>query len=169
MGGYPEPGAITEANSMIGKHYDLTGWHQVCPGLDSSTGCRWIEKGRFVTDQVIPTKAGYTIIHVTFEDGASGYMEYVRDHAGISSISVEEYLAEKDREQREESETERCVTGIAKLHLGMSHDEVIRAMCPPKRRNTAITGSHVRDQWIYDPGMSLYFDNGKLTSIHYSH
>jgi hypothetical protein len=149
--GDPEPEfmrdeALREANAMIGKRYDLTGWHKLCPNFESSVGCEWIEKGRFITDRVILVKPGYIIIHVTFNQGSAGFMQYTWHHAGVSPISVEEFYAEKGKEREREEARSRCTSGILKLQIGMSADAARRAVCEPQIRNSTITANHVLEQ-----------------------
>src|SRR5262249_15832000 len=129
--------------------------------------CRSIEKGRFLTDRVLTSGSGYVILHVTFEDGASGYMPYQWHDIGISTISVEEYLAEKKKERDEESDRQRCAAAIGKIHIGMTIDDRGRIVWQEQRKYKTISGSHVREEWIYSVGHYLFFDNGKLTSIQF--
>ena len=58
--------------------------------------------------------------------------------------------------------------GITKetARIGMTTQTVLDCgWGEPDRVNRTVTATGVREQWVYDDGSYLYFDNGKLTAI----
>jgi hypothetical protein len=52
-----------------------------------------------------------------------------------------------------------------KVLIGMTTDQVLMAWGRPERVNETIRASSVSEQWVYSSQRSLYFENGKLTTI----
>jgi hypothetical protein len=169
LSGYERDAALKETASMLGEHYALTGWHKVCPRPDSFEGCKWVDTGVIVADRVVPTSSGSPIIHVRFEDGSDGFMEYITGHAGVSSISIEAWNVEEEkRRQLREAQKRRifCVATLPTIAvIGMTTRQILRYACDPEKINSTTTGDHLSEQWVYESGTYLYFRDGKLTAI----
>lgn len=62
----------------------------------------------------------------------------------------------KEKEKERESKTVR---------IGMSDEEVLKRWGEPEDINKTITEDYVKEQWVYDNGRYLYFEDGVLTTI----
>lgn len=109
-------------------------------------------------------------------EGNFGYISYssLSENKFINSITSK--LENKDAEKRKQENpklnrlSKKYGDAIAKkiinreLWIGMTNDMAIEVLGTPDDINRTTTAYGVREQWVYNYGKYLYFENGKLTS-----
>lgn len=88
-------------------------------------------------------------------------------------IGLEQHFAEKERQEKEHRKM--CISRFGedigntiadkKVQLGMTSEMCEIAWGKPDRINSTTSVWGTSEQWVYDSGSYLYFNNGKLTSI----
>jgi hypothetical protein len=145
---------------MRGRQYVYNGVLAVCPNPTPNYDCKVVDQGGFLVDGAYRKMDGSVLLHVSFDNGLKGYADYNDRFSPLAA-----FYAEEEKQKRMRAERERCMRGVPRI--GMADGEAKRTLCEPDHRNTTITGNHVREQWVY-PGMYLYFDNGRLSSIQFT-
>ena len=75
---------------------------------------------------------------------------------------MEEEKAEVQRKAVEEAN--RITPGCRKVRIGMTQDEAIISMGKPYDINRTVGSYGTHEQWCYNGGVYLYFEDGILSS-----
>jgi hypothetical protein len=80
-----------------------------------------------------------------------------------------EKAAQRDQAQREQEQRElENLVGRHSFAVGMTKDQVTRALGQPARVNRTVRANSISEQWLYEISgrtISLYIDNGILRSF----
>lgn len=126
----------------------------LCPQLGSRENCQDVRSGSFVADSVTK-RFNVDYCHVKFDDGKEGYM----------LCSTAEFSPREDPDIARRQATADCKRR-GQPRIGMS---VVQATAScwgkPENVNRTTGANGTRDQFVYDGGRYLYFENGILRSI----
>ncbi|WP_230309159.1 hypothetical protein [Planomicrobium sp. YIM 101495] len=88
-------------------------------------------------------------------------------YKGIRSREITKFLNDKGiRLFVWEDAYKKANASEFKARIGMTTDQVLEStLGKPNKINRTVTQSTVSEQWVYDNGIYLYFDNGILTSF----
>ena len=78
---------------------------------------------------------------------------------------MSEYLKIYNKAKEKARELEK-IQESKEPQIGMTKDEVLKgAWGSPKKKNITETKYGTHEQWVYENGKYIYFDNGIVTSI----
>lgn len=101
-----------------------------------------------------------TWVQVTDDDCRAGTSvdKNAVEACGIWSSVQQEADARRERERR---------SLLPAPAIGMTTKQVLERTSagPPNKVNRTVTKNHLREQWVYNRGVYLYFDNGVLTAF----
>ena len=79
----------------------------------------------------------------------------------------EDTLRAEKAAETSKAETQTIESAIAakQVIVGMTREDVERAWGKPERVNRSTSGAGVREQWVYESGLYVYFGAEKVTSV----